>query len=53
MSNGRIKAIKARITALQAELNDPYTASLGKAALRCVRESLVDAERQLTEATAG
>ncbi|HKY37150.1 MAG TPA: hypothetical protein VJN18_14495 [Polyangiaceae bacterium] len=45
----RIKALKFRIATLQAELNTCTTAAMR----RCVTESLVNAERQLTELCQG
>jgi hypothetical protein len=45
----RIKALKFRIATLQAELASCSTAAMR----RCVTESLIDAERQLTDVSNG
>ncbi|HEY3256260.1 MAG TPA: hypothetical protein VGJ91_20015 [Polyangiaceae bacterium] len=43
----QIKNIEARIATFRAEMNDPYTVSLGPAAVKCVRESLEAWEAEL------
>ena len=48
----QIKTQRARIQALRAELASDYTRRLGAAAVRCVRETLEQAESRLAEMTA-
>ena len=42
----QIKAAESRVSALRAEETDPYTMSLGRAAVRSVRESREAAEAE-------
>ncbi|MEO7037285.1 MAG: hypothetical protein ABI548_25250 [Polyangiaceae bacterium] len=44
-ANSQAKAIRDRIEALRAELDACTTSAM----VRCVMESIIDAERQLTE----
>lgn len=39
-TKSQIKTLEARIVALRAEMTDEYTVSLGRAAVKCVEESL-------------
>lgn len=45
-----VRSLEARISALLSEETDPHTVSLGKAAVACVRESRLAAEKQLASA---
>lgn len=42
-----IKMLNLRIATLRAELTDPYTVSLGDAAVKCVAEDLETTEAEL------
>jgi hypothetical protein len=46
-SKSEIKMLNLRIATLRAEMTDPYTVSLGRAAVNCVRESLEATEAEL------
>jgi hypothetical protein len=49
-TKSRLNALRLRLTVLEMELRDPYTASLGAAAIRSVTECLEAARRELAEA---
>jgi hypothetical protein len=50
-SKTQLKTLTLRVAALRAELTDPYTVSLGPAAVRCVQESLDRWEAELAALT--
>lgn len=51
-TQSEIKTLTARVAALRAELTDSYTVSLGRAAVKCVAETLAVTEAELARATA-
>lgn len=48
-----VKQLTLRVNTLRAEMTDPYTVSLGPAAVKCVRESLEAWEAELARVVAG
>lgn len=47
-----IKTLTDRVAALRAEMTDSYTVSLGRAAVKCVRDTLEVTEAELARVRA-